>query len=38
MSLATNFSLVADYGWQLTRLPYEVEEHSRGHIRVTFAY
>jgi hemolysin activation/secretion protein len=38
MSLATNFSLVADYGWQLTRLPYEVAEHSRGHIRVTFAY
>ena len=38
MSLATNFSLVADYGWQLTHLPYEVEEHSRGHIKVTFAY
>jgi hemolysin activation/secretion protein len=38
MSLASNFSLTADYGWQLTHLPYEVEEHSRGHIKVTFAY
>ncbi|MGH7943459.1 MAG: ShlB/FhaC/HecB family hemolysin secretion/activation protein [Opitutaceae bacterium] len=38
MSLATNFSLTADYGWQLTELPYPVEEHSRGHIKVTFAY
>ncbi len=38
MSLATNFSLSADYGWQLTKLPYTVEEHSRGHIKVTLAY
>jgi hemolysin activation/secretion protein len=38
MSLATNFSLAADYGWQLSHLPYEVEEHSRGHVKVTFAY
>ena len=38
MNLATNFSLSADYGWQLTKLPYAVDEHSRGHIKVTLAY
>ncbi len=38
MSIATNFSLSADYGWQLTRLPYAVEEHTRGHIKVILAY
>jgi hemolysin activation/secretion protein len=38
MSLATNFSLTADYGWQITRLPYEVEDHSRAHLRATLAF
>jgi hemolysin activation/secretion protein len=38
MNLANNFSLTADYGWQLTELPYEVEDKSRGHIRATFAF
>jgi hemolysin activation/secretion protein len=38
MSLATNFSLHADYGWQLARLPYADVERSRGHIRVTLSY
>ena len=38
MSLATNFSLNADYGWQLTRLPFQVEEHARAHIKVILAY
>jgi hemolysin activation/secretion protein len=38
LNLANNFSLSADYGWQLTELPYEVEDTSRGHIRATFAF
>lgn len=38
MSLATNLSMSADYGWQLTKLPYPVNEHARGHIKVTLAY
>lgn len=37
-SLATNFSLTADYGWQITRLPYQVEDRSRAHVRATFAF
>jgi hemolysin activation/secretion protein len=38
MSLATNFSLSADYGWQITYLPYPVDHRSRGHIRATLAF
>jgi hemolysin activation/secretion protein len=38
LSLATNFSLNADYGWQITRLPYPVEDRSRGHIKATLAF
>lgn len=38
MSLATNFSLQADYGWRLASLPYTDVSQSRGHIRVTLAY
>lgn len=38
VSLATNFSLNADYGWQVSRLPYPVEERSRGHIRAMLAF
>ncbi|WP_414663835.1 ShlB/FhaC/HecB family hemolysin secretion/activation protein [Horticoccus sp. 23ND18S-11] len=38
MTLATNFSLNADYGWQVNRLPYPVEERSRGHIRAMLAF
>lgn len=38
MNWASNFSLSADYGWQITRLPYAVTEHGRGHIKVTLAY
>jgi hemolysin activation/secretion protein len=37
MSLATNFSLSADYGWQITYLPYSLYK-SRGHIRATLAF
>lgn len=38
MNLANNFSLTADYGWQLSRLPYQVEDKSRAHIKATLAY
>ena len=38
MNWASNFSLSADYGWQITHLPYAVTEHSRGHIKVSLAY
>lgn len=37
MSWASNFSLSADYGWQLKRIS-GLDDHSRGHIRVMFAY
>jgi hemolysin activation/secretion protein len=38
MSLGTNFSLSADYGWQLSELPYKEEKPRRAHIRATLAY
>jgi hemolysin activation/secretion protein len=38
MNFAHNFALSADYGWQLTELPYEVEDRSRGHIKATLAF
>jgi hemolysin activation/secretion protein len=39
MSLATNFSLSADYGWQITYLPFKTEEKPhRGHIKATLAF
>jgi len=38
MTVATNFSLAADYGWQLTHLPYAHEDHGRGHIKVQLAF
>ena len=38
MGLANNFSLTADYGWQLNDLPYEVEDTSRAHIKATLAF
>lgn len=38
MSFATNFSLIADYGWQLSKLPYPVDRHTRAHVKVTLAY
>lgn len=37
-SLATNLFVTADYGWQITRLPYKTPDHSRGHLKVTFAF
>jgi len=38
MNWASNFSLSADYGWQITHLPYAHDDHGRGHIKVTLAY
>lgn len=38
MAFATNFSLTADYGWQLSQLPYEVDRHTRLHVKAVLAY
>jgi hemolysin activation/secretion protein len=38
MSVAANFSLSADYGWQITHLPYAHDDHGRGHVKVTLAF
>jgi hemolysin activation/secretion protein len=38
LNLANNFSLTADYGWQITSLPYKTDERSRGHIKATLAF
>jgi hypothetical protein len=39
MSLGTYFSLSADYGWQITRLPpYYSSSRNRGHVKVVLAY
>ncbi|MBI5381374.1 MAG: ShlB/FhaC/HecB family hemolysin secretion/activation protein [Opitutae bacterium] len=37
-NLATNFSLSADYGWQLLKTTRPQPTHGRGHIRATIAY
>lgn len=40
MSWASNFSVSADYGWQITHLPAAQNEnqHGRGHLKVSLAY
>jgi len=38
MSFATNFSLTADYGWHLSKLPYATDRHRRAHVKATLAY
>lgn len=38
MNLGTNFFLTADYGWQLTYLPYKVDQPRRGHVKATLAF
>lgn len=38
VNLAQNFAFTADYGWQLTDLPYVPAERSRGHLKVSLAY
>ncbi len=37
-NFATNFSLSADYGWQLSKLPFTVDRHTRAHLKATLAY
>ncbi|PTX92608.1 ShlB/FhaC/HecB family hemolysin secretion/activation protein [Opitutus sp. ER46] len=37
LSIASNFSLNFDYGWQLTELPYR-GPHSAGHIKAALAF
>jgi hemolysin activation/secretion protein len=37
-SFATNFSLTADYGWHLSKLPYATDRHRRAHVKATLAY
>lgn len=37
-TLATNLSLSADYGWQLTHLPQVQPSRSRGHFKLVLAY
>jgi hemolysin activation/secretion protein len=40
MSIANNFTLNFDYGWQITHIPaiYHQTEHGRGHIKVVLAF
>jgi hemolysin activation/secretion protein len=40
MNLANNFSLTADYGWQISHMPaaYHLERGSRAHLRVMLAF
>lgn len=38
MSVATHLTVIADYGWQLTYLPYVNPDRSRGHIKATLAF
>lgn len=38
MQLANNFSFTADYGWQLTDLPYVVDRRSRASLRATIGF
>lgn len=36
--LSTHFSLVVDYGWQITNLPYANPDSGRGHVKATLAF
>ena len=38
MTLPVNFTLSADYGWQITHLTYANPTHSRGHVKVVLAF
>lgn len=38
ITLPVNFTLSADYGWQITHLAYDTPQHSRGHIKVVLAF
>lgn len=38
VSLPINFTLSADYGWQISHLSYTSTKHSRGHVKVVLAF
>ncbi len=38
LSLPINFTLTADYGWQITHLAYASPTRSRGHVKVVLAF
>ncbi len=38
VTLPVNFTLSADYGWQITHLSYASPTHSRGHVKVVLAF
>ena len=38
LTLPVNFTLSADYGWQITHLSYAAPTHSRGHVKVVLAF
>jgi hemolysin activation/secretion protein len=38
MSVSNSFTLSFDYGWQITRQPYQTNEHSYGHFKVGLAF
>lgn len=38
MNLATNFALTADYGWQVSSLPYPQDDKSRAHIKASLSF
>lgn len=38
LSLPVNFTVSADYGWQITHLAYAAPTHSRGHVKVVLAF
>jgi hemolysin activation/secretion protein len=38
VTLPVNFTLSADYGWQITHLSYAAPTHSRGHVKVVLAF
>jgi hemolysin activation/secretion protein len=37
-SLSTNFSFTADYGWQITNLPFPQAARSNAHLKATLAF
>ena len=38
MTLPVNFTLSADYGWQITHPTFPTSTHSRGHVKVVLAF
>ncbi len=38
LALAVNMTVSADYGWQITHLPYRQPSNSRGHVKVVLAF